>query len=172
MKKLFFVFCLMASVSMLCVSCGGSDGDDDRYTECETDYDAEFFDPCISWGATVEQVKSYMAAYSDWELQSTSNGYALIYINEKTGVMVMYMFNMSFEGLYSASVTYPYNANNWTKLYAHTTSKYGVTLEDWSTTEDKVYGCNTTVNGKYVGIALKTTTSQNTMTFLIQRAEQ
>ena len=61
----------------LLTSCGGDD-DDTTTSQEESKGMPDYVEPCFNWGATLEQVKSYMAG-SSWQL--TFDQYMLMYTN-------------------------------------------------------------------------------------------
>ena len=85
----------ITSVPLL-TSCGGDDDDTSTNEETSKGY-VDYVEPCFEWGATLEQVKNYMAG-SSWQL--TFDQYMLMYTNANGTCSISYMFRGSTPGLY------------------------------------------------------------------------
>ena len=142
----------ITSVPLL-TSCGGDD-DDTTTSQEESKGMPDYVEPCFNWGATLEQVKSYMAG-SSWQL--TYDQYTLMYTNTNGTCSISYMFRGSTPGLYYDMVQYVgYSENKLSDIVAESEKRYKTTL---TKRQEKVegktytqYSGNATINGKYVGI--------------------
>ncbi len=147
----------ITAMALLCtpllVSCGGDDDDSSTNQETSTS-SVDYVEPCFEWGATLEQVKNYMAG-SSWQL--TFDQYMLMYTNAKGTCSISYMFRGSTPGLYYDMVQYVgYSENKLSDIVAESEKRYKTTL---TKRQEKVegktytqYSGNATINGKYVGI--------------------
>jgi len=156
MKKkialLSMVLLAITSVPLL-TSCGGDDDDISTNEETSKGY-ADYVEPCFEWGATLEQVKNYMAE-SSWQL--TFDQHMLMYTNAKGTCSISYMFRGSTPGLYYDMIQYVgYSESKLSGIVAETEKRHKTTLtKQQEKVEGKTYtqySGNATINGKYVGI--------------------
>lgn len=142
----------ITSVPLL-TSCGGDDDDTSTNEETSKGY-VDYVEPCFEWGATLEQVKNYMAG-SSWQLTFDQN--MLMYTNAKGTCSISYMFRGSTPGLYYDMVQYVgYSESKLSDIVSETEKRYKTTLtKQQEKVEGKTYTQylgNATINGKYVGI--------------------
>ena len=147
----------ITAMALLCtpllVSCGSDDDDSSTNQETSTS-SVDYVEPCFEWGATLEQVKNYMAG-SSWQL--TFDQYMLMYTNAKGTCSISYMFRGSTPGLYYDMVQYVgYSESKLGDIVAETEKRYKATLtKQQEKVEGKTYtqySGNATINGRNVGI--------------------
>lgn len=157
MKNRFFNFAIVTMAFMstpLMVSCGGDD--EETLKQENTSSSIDYVEPCFEWGASLEQVKTYMSGGS-WQLKSDQ--YMLLYVNDKETCILSYMFRGSTPGLYYDMVQYiGYSESKLNALIAETEKRYKTSLKkQQEAVEGSVYtqyAGYATINGKNVGVAI------------------
>lgn len=155
MKKDIFRFAIiiMAVMVLPCmVACSSSDDD----TKDDNTGYAEYVEPCFEWGATTNQVKSYMSS-SSWNLVNDQG--LLMYTDQKQTCAVFYLFGGANDGLYYCSVEYVgYSDNKLKGIIAETEKRYKTSLTKQQEAVDgkKYVGYTgyTTINGKKIAILI------------------
>ena len=155
MKKDIFRFAIiiMAVMVLPCmVACSSSDDD----TKDDNTGYAEYVEPCFEWGATTNQVKSYMSS-SSWNLVNDQG--LLMYTDQKQTCAVFYLFGGANDGLYYCSVEYVgYSDNKLKGIIAETEKRYKTTLtKQQEAVDGEMYVGYTgyaTINGKKIAIII------------------
>lgn len=156
MKK-YFLKLSIALLAIACVPLLSSCGDDNDESTNDVSKDVvEYVEPCFEWGASLEQVKTYMSG-SSWRL--TTDQYFLMYINDKETCTLSYMFRGSKPGLYYDMVQYiGYSQSKIDALIAETEKRYKTSLKkQQESVEGGVYtqyAGNAIINWKNVGIVI------------------
>jgi len=152
-NKLFTMSMVLLAIT--CVSLLSSCGDDEEETTIEDNkWTTEYVEPCFEWGATLEQVKTYMSG-SSWQLKSDQ--YMLMYVNNKETCTLSYLFRGSKPGLYYDMVQYiGYSESKLNGLIAETEKRFKTSLNKQQEKVDgsvyTQYSGYTTINGRNVGI--------------------
>lgn len=143
-------------------ACGGDDDDDVQVVDPGT---VSFVEPCLEFGASKDRVKEYMSG-SSWQLTEESNEYVMMYIDSKSTTAVTYSFIGSGKGLTMSTVTYI--THNSQPIISEIERRYKVTLEkDIDTVQpgDTMYGGQTTINGRNIGIVAHCTSATVTVIY-------
>lgn len=115
---------MMAVVTMTFAACGGDS--DDEITPPTKPNGYTYVEPCLEWGKTKTDVKSYMTG-TEWKL-STDAAY-LLYVNTDRTIEQLYTFSEDTSELVSARVEYKkYSEEYWQWLVKETEKRYGVTF--------------------------------------------
>lgn len=158
MKKLFlrFVFLsLAAALVPVLTACGGDD--DETVVANGTSTISDYVEPCFQWGASLEQVKSYMNG-SSWQL--LYDQYLLNYTDASEKHAITYMFRGvgdSTPGLYFCHVQYiGYTQERFNGIVAETEKRYNTKLarQEEKSEAGTVIGYTgyATINAKNIGI--------------------
>lgn len=152
-KNIFKLAIIMVIVSLpFMVACSSSDDD----TKDDNAGYAEYVEPCFEWGATTNQVKSYMSS-SSWNLVNDQG--LLMYTDQKQTCAVFYLFGGANDGLYYCSVEYVgYSDNKLKGIIAETEKRYKTTLtKQQEAVDGEMYVGYTgyaTINGKKIAIII------------------
>lgn len=160
MKKLFWRFALVSLtvvVTPVLTACGGDD--DETAVDNKTSTISDYVEPCFQWGASMEQVKSYMNG-SSWRL--LYDQYLLNYVDASEKHAITYMFRSvgdSTPGLYFCHVQYMgYTQERFSGIVAETEKRYKTKL---TRKEEKTDGGTAigytgyaTINAKNIGIMI------------------
>lgn len=180
MKKMNFYKVMMMAVVALCsislTSCGGDDDDDLTPPSVQTgdvtpsNTSFEYVVPCLTQGATRDQVKTYMAG-SSWTLET--NAAYLKYMNAPGTCEVEYTFfddSGEVEGLIKARVKYKkYTEEYWLYLIQETQKRYNVTLtiDNRDANTGGAEG-TATIDGKQVDISMMKYAGEMYVSFLLR----
>ena len=123
MKRLLFICATLAAMTF--VSCEKENKDDPK-----TDYPYSFYEPCMIWGSTMDEVKQFMdGTYSSWKLdQSDSSEKDLLYIDGKYKTINM-SYTFKDGKLESCYLAYPFRSDSFDKLKSDLESRYHVEMK-------------------------------------------
>lgn len=141
-------YLMMAMVAVVCVTlsaCGG----DDEITDDKV-VSVEYFEPCLLWGSSIEEVKTWMNG-KPFEL--IQDGMVLFYGSEPKNMGVNYMFDLNISGLSYVDVEYEYSEKTLSWLISQTEKRYNTKLTKGVDQVEQYYGF-ATINGKTVGIMI------------------
>ena len=162
MKKDFLKFSLFGilAVVTMCMftACGGDDNDDAPNNGSSVVY----IEPCFNWGASLEEVKAWMAN-KPFDLQMDQ--YLLYYVKSDGTAAINYMFDGNIEGLYFSQVIYEAKDSGvLSSLISQTEKRYNTTLRKVQEGQYTAYMGNAVVGGRMVGIVI--TPGNNTVEVL------
>jgi len=162
MKKQSFNFPVLAMMAMMTVcmftACGGDDKDDAP----DNGSGIAYIEPCINWGASLEEVKAWMAN-KPFELQMDQ--YLLYYVKSDGTAAINYMFDGNIEGLYFSQVIYEAKDSGvLSSLISQTEKRYNTSLRKVQEGQYTAYMGNAVVGGRMVGIVI--TPGNNTVEVL------
>jgi len=148
---------MMAIMTMcLFTACGGDDKDDDMPGG---ESSVVYIEPCFNWGASLEEVKAWMAN-NPYELQMDQ--YLLYYVKSDGTAAINYMFDGNIEGLYLSQVIYEAKDSGvLSSLISQTEKRYNTTLRKVQEGQYTVYLGNAVVGSRMVGIVI--TPGKNTV---------
>lgn len=151
MKKLSLTFSLLAIMTMMTVclfiACG-----DDKDDAPDTGSGIVYIEPCFNWGASLEEVKAWMAN-KPYELQTDQ--FMLCYVKSDETAAIYYMFNGNIKGLYYSQVVYEAKDSGvLSSLITQTEKRYNTTLRKVQEGQYTAYMGNAVVGGRMVGIVI------------------
>ena len=161
MKRQYFVnylILVMAMMTMCMFTACGDDKDDAP----DNGSGIAYIEPCFNWGASLEEVKAWMAN-KPFELQMDQ--YLLYYIKSDGTAAINYMFDGNIEGLYFSQVIYEAKDSGvLSSLISQTEKRYDTTLRKVQEGQYTAYMGNAVVGGRMVGIVI--TPGNNTVEVL------
>ena len=133
----------------LFTACGGDDKDDDMPGG---ESSVVYIEPCFNWGASLEEVKAWMAN-NPYELQMDQ--YLLYYVKSDGTAAINYMFDGNIEGLYLSQVIYEAKDSGvLSSLISQTEKRYNTTLRKVHEGQYTAYLGNAVVGSRMVGIVI------------------
>ena len=143
------VMAIMAVVTMcFFTACGG----DDKNDAPDDGSSVVYIEPCFNWGASLEDVKAWMANKS-FELQIDQ--FMLCYIKSDGTAGINYMFDGNIEGLYMSQVIYEAKDSKvLSSLISQTEKRYNTTLRKSQDDKYDLYTGNAIIGGRTVGIMI------------------
>ena len=127
----------------LFTACGGDDKDDDMPGG---ESSVVYIEPCFNWGASLEEVKAWMAN-NPYELQMDQ--YLLYYVKSDGTAAINYMFDGNIEGLYLSQVIYEAKDSGvLSSLISQTEKRYNTTLRKVQEGQYTAYLGNAVVGSK------------------------
>ena len=133
----------------LFTACGGDDKDDDMPGG---ESSVVYIEPCFNWGASLEEVKAWMAN-NPYELQMDQ--YLLYYVKSDGTAVNNYMFDGNIEGLYLSQVIYEAKDSGvLSSLISQTEKRYNTTLRKVHEGQYTAYLGNAVVGSRMVGIVI------------------
>jgi len=146
--RLFFLLALMAMVTMTFSACGGDDDDDTSGNGS----DIVYIEPCFNWGASLEEVKAWMA---NKPFEPKYDNYFLYYEDTSSKNAISYIFDGYIKGLYTSIVLYGATGNNvLSSLVSQTEKRYNTTLGKVLENNCPKYKGNAVIGGRLVKITI------------------
>jgi len=128
----------------------------------DNDSGIAYIEPCFNWGASLEEVKTWIAN-KPYELQIDQ--YLLYYVKSDGTATINYMFDGNIEGLYFSQVIYEAKDSGvLSSLISQTEERYNTTLRKVQEGQYTAYMGNAVVGGRMVGIVI--TPGNNTVEVL------
>ena len=124
------MICLFVVVSL--VSCGDDD-DNSSSPSGSGSFADDWMIPCLDWGVSISEVKSYMDGFGDW-VQGSDNTIdnTLTYHHKSQRQSIVYLFISDSQSVYSlyASCFYKYNSSEkeFNNLKSYLESKFTFTM--------------------------------------------
>lgn len=139
------------------IACG-----DDKDDATDNGSSIAYIEPCFNWGASLEEVKAWMAN-KPFELQMDQ--YLLYYVKSDGTAAINYMFDGNIEGLYFSQVIYEAKDSGvLSSLISQTEKRYNTSLRKVQEGQYTAYMGNAVVGGRMVGIVI--TPGNNTVEVL------
>ena len=145
--------CILTIVSLMVVCMFTACGDDEKDDVLSNDDNSiVYIEPCFNWGASIEEVKSWMTT-KPFELYT--DRFMLLYVKSDGSASISYMFNGNIQGLYFSQVTYEATDDVFlSSLISQTEKRYNTTLKKSQNDKYSMYTGNAVVGGRMVGIII------------------